>query len=376
MKSVYLDNQTEARPLSRILEQMLSLQREQWELSAMPEVREQFILSTVNKAERSISAQLGMAEQDAFLFAHSGEEAIDKLFLATYLDLVRETGRTHFLTLPGEISAIDSAGKRMEKLGCTVKTLPLNAQGQVTRAVLEEHIRARTALVSLSWAHPLTGVIQPISDLGEVCKEKGVKLHVDASAVLGKLFFRFQNFNIDFLTFDGRALHAPTGAAGLIVKAGSLLNTLKESALSPTAPAAMLQALALAIDELQQSLDHVCLETARLRNKLEEELKAHLPDVMPLFADSERVPHISALAFPGVHAEALHFLLNRQGIYARVGGEALVPLLTACGMDSTLAHTTLSFALSYETSDAEIDYVIEKIIAAVHKLRQGSRCLV
>ncbi len=373
MKSVYLDNQTLTRPFSRVLEQMLAFQHELWDAHAIPHAAAQLQNLTVNRAKAKMADHFGMGDNDHFIFAHSADEAIHKLFLATYIDLVRETGRSHFLTAPGEISSILSATARMEKLGCAVKTLPLNAYGQITRAVLEENLRARTALVSLSWADPFTGVIQPIADLGELCKEKGVLLHVDATAALGKFFFRFQDLNVDFLTFDGKSVHAPEGTAGLIVKAGCLLSTLKDGAQKP---AAAMHALALAFDDLHQSLDHVCIETARLRNKLEEGLQAQLSDVSPLFAESERAPHISAIAFHGVNAEALLFHLHRQGIYAQLGGEAFTSLLAACGKDSALAHCTLSFALCYETSEADIDYVLEKIISAVKKLRQGSQCLI
>lgn len=369
MRSVYLNNQTASRPFSRVLEQTLAFQHEIW---SAPHARQQLISNVLSKAEKSVAANLGLASYDHFIFAHSGEEAVHKLFLATYLDLVRETGRSHFLTAPAEISSTLSAVKRMEKLGCSVKTLPLNARGQITRSALEENLRARTALVSLSWAHPLTGVIQPIADLGEVCKQKGVLLHVDASAIIGKLFFRFQDLNVDFLTFDGSALHAPEGTAGLIVKAGCLLSALKESSEKPVAG---IHSIALALEMLHESLDHVCIETARLRNKLEEGLKAQLPDIIPLFADSERVPHISALAFAGVHAEALLFHLQRHGIYATYNAESFATIMSACGLDSLLAHSALSFALSYETTDIEIDYAIEKIVLSVKKLRQGSQCL-
>jgi cysteine desulfurase len=315
------------------------------------------IKESVEKARKSVSHSLGLSQHEAFFFSCSGSQAIHQVFLSTYLEHIRETGRTHLLTLSEDIVAISRESKILEQLGCTVKVLPVNSHGQVTQEILEEHLRTRTGLVSLSWVDPHTGVIQPILDLGNVCREKEVLFHVDASSAIGKLFFRFQDLPVDFLTFDGALLDAPFGTGGIYVK-----NRVSwEEDLNPSG----FTALAESLENHVQNIDHMCTEIARLRNKLEEELAAHLPGVFPLFPESERASHLSAVAFPGVHAEMLGFTLQKQGIS-----------VTPFTLSHAHKHSLVSFSLSYSTTEEEVDYIIEKVIQAVQKLRNYTTCLI
>ncbi|MBI2742706.1 MAG: aminotransferase class V-fold PLP-dependent enzyme [Chlamydiales bacterium] len=371
-RSAYLDNQTLSPPFPSVKERALSFQKEMWEAPHHGQPISALLASVYKKESQNICLRLGAAADDQFVFASSGEVAIQRLLLAVYLEVARETGRNHFLFAPGDLSEASGA-KHLQKLGCTLKTTSLDSRGLLTPEALEAAIGPRTALVSLSWAHPFTGVIQPALDLSEVCKRKGVLLHLDASAVLGKLFFRFQDLQADFLTFEGRSLHAPE-AAGLLLKKGVFASAIRDS--DEESFAASIAALSHSQELLYDSIDHVCLETARLRAKLEEELARHLPDVAPLFSQSDRVPHISAIAFPGAHKEALLSLLQKDGIHAALGSPLLGELFQSSGVESSLAHTTLSFALSHETTEEQIDYALEKIVAAVRKLRTYSSKLI
>jgi len=311
------------------------------------------VVVDLSKTEEKICKSLGASSNDRFIFATSGKEAMQKVFLAAYLDMVRETGRTHFLTYSATTPT--SLHQRMEKLGCLVKTLSVNAQGQVTRAALEEELRARTALVSLPWADPFTGVIHPILDLAQLCREREILLHVDGSDVLGKFFFRFQDFSIDFLTFEGTSLDAPLGTGGLLVRREKFSSSLQLDAEGASSLA--LLELETSLEKTLKQIEHLGTETARLRNTFEERLLAELPDVSILFAESERVPHISAIAFEGVHQEALRFFLERRGVFIVSGGER---------------DDCLSFSFSHTTTEEEIDRALEAVIASVKKLRSFS----
>lgn len=292
---------------------------------------------------------LGGGPSDRFLFAMNGKRAVEQVFLSTYFDQVRDTGRTHFLTEGHPIPSIKSAARYMEKLGCVVKPLPANEQGIITPDALESEIRERTSLVSLSWIDPVTGVIQPIKELSKICAEKGVLLHVDASCSLGKIDCDLGDLKVDFLTFEGRFFHAPQGTAGLLVREGSGVRLDEEET-----SAQLFQALVSSLKTALRHLDQLSTETARLKKKFEEALLAHLPNLSILFSESARAPSISAIAFSCVHKEMLRFLLKRRGIYA--------------GADS-LEHDVLSFSLSYETTEEEIDSALEEIISAVKKVR-------
>jgi cysteine desulfurase len=290
----------------------------------------------------------------------SGAESTKAVLLSTYLDVVRQTGRNHILSTVVEETEIPLLIQHLEPLGCVGKKVPVNAQGQLTAERLEEALTPRTALVSFSWASGLTGVIHPLADLVRLCKEKGVRVHVDATHVIGKLFFRFQDLDVDYLTFDGY------GGGGLLVKGDAPLNPLAEGAWS--APAAA--NLGIALHKAMEQFDHFCTETARLRDKLERGIQEGFPDAVVFFQALERLPHCCAIAFPGVSGEALLYALNRKGIDAHRG--KLTGVLKACGVDPLLAECAVSFSLSEETSEEEIDHALEGILSAAHKIRKAS----
>ena len=301
-------------------------------------------VESATSLKQEIAKLLGGSSEDCFVFAQSGKDVTNKLFLGTYLDLVRDTGRTHFLTDGRAVTGL--AAHNLEKLGCRISSLQKNDPGVIAPETLESEIRARTSLVSVAWADPLTGVIQPIALLAKVCAEKGVLLHVDASAALGATLCSQRS---DFLSFEGGALGGPQGAAGVLVRSDSLVQ-IDEDEVNPE----LLGSLASSLRSVIAHRDHLLTETARLKRKFEEGLLAHLPDVSVLFGESERVPHICAIAFGGVHKEMLHFLLGRKGIHA----SAAYP-----------DHEVLSFTLTHETTEEEIDAALEEIVAAVKKLR-------
>ncbi len=353
---IHLDNHTLTRPLRSVVEKMLPFFREPWLKS--------------DKADEQILRALG-AEENAFHFFSSGAEAIYQVLYSYTRDFLPETGQNHILSTVIEEPCFLESLMRLEKEGLKVKLLPVNAQGQITKEMLAEAIRPRTGLVSLSWANRLTGVIHPIADLAEACKEKGIVLHVDASCVLGKLYFRLEDLPIDFVTFEGSLIHAPSGTGGLVAQRKQLTPVIAgQSDRNDAGMAAVAQAL----DEGIRGCDHLCLETARLRNKLEEGIQQALPDAVVFFHQVDRLPNCTAIGFPGVIGEALLYLLHRKGIYATC--QNLAPVLIASGIDPLLAESAVSFSLSYETSDREIDKAITEIVSCVERLRSYSKELI
>lgn len=330
---IYLDNHTITRPSSKALEKSLPFHKEYWGAIEAPHQMGQELHHAVDAAASSIYETLGSSGDASFTMTSSGAEAIAQVFSSMYFDQVRETGRNHFLTTAIEEMPIILATKRLQKAECYGKMLPVDSAGRLRAEVLEEAIGPRAAMLSISMAHPLTGVIQPISDLVRVCREKELPLHVDVSCALGKLFFQFEDFGIDFLTFEGSKIHAPKGTGGLLVRKGLSVSPMIQG--SPPFNVPVFVALAVAMEEMQMRLDHVCTEVARLRQKFEEEIQKALPDARVLFNDVERLPNTSVIAFPGASSEALLFHLQRKGVFATFGGgssQHLSFVLKACGI--------------------------------------------
>lgn len=359
-RAVYLDNHTTTRPLPKAVDQMVYLHKEEWGSLTSPHEMGSKLYPITETSLKKTYKLIGAKESDHFYLMGSGVEAVSQIIWAHYLDEIRESGRNHLLTLAVEDLSILHSFNGLEKMGCLGKMLPVNDKGHLVKEELEAAIRPRTSLLSLSWAHGLTGVIQPLEEIARVCKEKNISLHVDVSSVLGKLYFRFQDFECNYLSFDGEKIHAPKGVAAVFAKTSM--------AHIPNFNVPSLAALAVSLEYVYDRFDHLSTETTRLRSKLEEGI---LEGVV-LFKEAERLPNVTAIAFPGLDAEALLFLLNRRGVFATCGGgnaQKLSSVLQACGIPRELARGAISFNLSCETTEEEIDYTLETLKTCVKKLR-------
>ena len=272
-------------------------------------------------ALKSIYDLVGAHPDDHFYLAKDRAEAINHVLYSFYLDEMTETGHNHFLTATGEDAPIVLTLERLERVGCFGK--------RCNPEEIERYITPRTGLVTLSWAQLLTGVIHPIEDIAAICQSKGVKLHVDATPILGRVFFRFQDLPIDYLTMDG----------GVFVK--------KEHELKPLICGRMDQPQALfdlakRAKKWMTHLDEVGCEGVRLRDSFERQLVDVIPTVKVMCQDRERLPGVSAVAFPGIHAELLAFHLHHKGIDVTFGGGEH-QLLEHILAGSEVADTVLSF---------------------------------
>ncbi len=369
----YLDNHTAARPSLRIVDALSTFSRETWGAVTAPHQMGQESYSSLSKSVDEIVRELGGARGDQFHFCYSGAEAVNTVLFSHYLEEIRESGKNHILTTNIEDAPTLLSLKRLEKFHCVEKVLCVNGQGQITREMLDEAIKPRTSLLSLSWANSLTGVIHPIADIAEICRQKGIALHVDASTVIGKLFFHFEDLSIDYLTFDGSLIHAPKATGGVLVKAAIPFHPLVLG--GSNVHTGGIAAIASALSDSSRNFDHLNLETARLRDLLESGVRDGFVDAVVLFEEVERLPNCTVIAFPGVESDSLLYLLSRKGVYASMGGgqtQKLFHTLVACGVGRMLAHCALSFSLSYETTEEEIAFAVQAIVECALKLQRCS----
>lgn len=367
---VYLDHHSATPPLPEVLETFSRMSKEYWGVISSPHFVGQQPMYPLLKAVDSLFEKFGANDKDE-LFLLREKEAVWLLFFHTYLQVSRESGKTLFLTAQGQELYQLKLCSQLEDLGCSHKALSLNNKGQVTRQILEAAITSRTALFSISWADGLTGVIQPIEDLAAVCREKNILFHVDASYIFGKRFFRFKDLGAHFLTVDGAAIQSLQDTGVLFIKEGTPVELERAS---PSL--AIASTLALAVEKRQNKFEHYCMEVARLRDRLEEGIVEGFPEAVILFKDADRLPNVSAIAFPGVYSESLLFLLNSKGIYASAGGGKFQQLernLILAGIESGLAKCALSFALSWDTKEEEIEHSIETIIACAKQIKRCSQ---
>lgn len=378
---IYLDNSTTTRPSEKTVSKMLPFFYERWGAPSSPHTMGQELHPAIEESLRSIFTLVGAKETEGFVFASSGAEAVNHVFQAVYHDVTRLTGKNQFV-----VSNIDEAPAmmaigRLEEWTCVGKMLKANSSGWISSEAIAEAITPRTALVSLSWANGLTGVVNPIAEISAVCKEKGVLFHVDATHVLGKFFFGLEEIKPSFLTFNGDNLHAPKGTGGLFIKDGVKCSSFILGGMDQGGRRAgvlnvpALIGLGEAAREALDARDLVCTEVARLRDFFETEVTSQIKDAQVFFQNQERLPNIAAIAFPGIANEALLYALNRKGVYASIGGgnfQQIGLILMASGINETLAHSTLSFSFSRETTEDDVTRAIDIIKECVSRLRKVS----
>ncbi|MDN3507032.1 MAG: aminotransferase class V-fold PLP-dependent enzyme [Simkaniaceae bacterium] len=321
---IFLDHHTKTRPLAELTAQFAKMSQEHW------------LVGPTGHAQDKILTELGVVEANISLKA-SLADAHDHVLFSHYIDSIRQTGRTHILALENEQQSILSAIKGLEKFDVQGKLLPVDERGHLTKQALSKALRARTSILSISWAHPKTGVIQPIHDLIEVCKENDIAIHLDISSAIGKLYF--QHLDVDYITFDG-------GLLGLPFPLGVVLSTGKSLEGSYAQYANLATALKHQVDQIET----YAMEIAHLRDVLEEKLKT-LGATIP-FQDSMRLPNVAAAQFPDIHAEQITYLLQKEGVFASVADPY-----------------TVSFALNYDTKREEIDRLLEIFPSVLQKLQ-------
>lgn len=298
-----------------------------------------------------------------FQVTPGGFFAMQHLLMHFYLEEVRQTGRNHFLALGIEEAPILKMLDRMEMMGCGVKLLPVDSFGRVDLDALRSLIRSKTALISLSAVCAMTGVMQPVQEIVEICHAKDVKVHLSASHAIGTWGVSLKEWNVDYLSFDGDKIGTQQGMGGLFSK-----EFIKEGSFG-------VLLLAEALKEITLKQEMFAMETARLRAEFEDELLRAIPDCTIIGREVDRVPHIFAVSFPGLMNEALLHSLYRQNIEASIGGgqfQTLTTILKQCGASDEIARGAISFALG-EAGD--LARALDVIVTSVRKLRKMSVAL-
>lgn len=378
---IYLDNSATTRPSEKAISAMMPYWTTYWGNPLTPHQKGQELYPALKEYYKALYTLIGAKENDQVILTSSGTEAVNHVIFSAYRDITLPTGKNQFLTSKTDEAPAMMAISQLEPFGCVPKMIPVNAQGQVTAAALADCLSPRTALVSLSWANGLTGVIQPLAEIAELCQQRGIRLHVDATHILGKLDYDLEEMGAHYLTFNGESLHAPKGTGALYVKQGIscspfIFGSADQGGMragSLNMPS--LASLACAAQEALESRDLLCTETARLRNQLEQGILKGFPRAQICYKNQERLPHCTTLLFPGIANEALLFYLNRRGLCASIGGgnfQQLGLLLAVTGIEEHLAHSAISFSLSRYTTEEEIERAISIIVESAQMLARLS----
>lgn len=357
---IYLDHHSATRPCGAALERMNPYFHDHWGALFAPHKMGQELIGAIDTRDQLIFDLVGAKASDQFVFTSSGAEGVNQVFWSVFLEVARKEGKTHIIISEMEDAPTMQCAKRLEDLGCTIKVAPAK-EGRIDLEALEKLISPRTALISVTMAHGLTGVIQPVEELIALSKAKNILLHLDANYAIGKYRFDFES---DYLTFSGDLIHSVKGSGALFAKEKAPLVPLILGGAglrggSFDVPSFM--AFSAAAQQSLLYLDTMALEVVRLRDLFESQVVGKV-----LYQDAPRLPNTSLIAFEKVHQEALLYYLNRKGVYASIGGGFAAHLKD---------DTAISFSLSRMTTEDEIQKAASIINETVKELQKISEAL-
>ena len=292
-------------------------------------------------------------------------------------------GKKHIISTAFEHHAVLHTLKKLEKQGYEITLLDVHESGLVTAQQVKEAIRPDTCLVTIMYANNEIGTIQPIAEIGAVCRENKVTFHTDAVQAVGHLPIDVVKDNIDMLSLSGHKFHGPKGVGALYVRKGVFLSTLIEGGAQErnkragTENVPAIAAMTVALEDAIANMEENNKKILAMRDKMIDGL-LQIPYSI-LNGDREnRLPGNSNICFEGIEGESLLLLLDAHGICASSGSActsgSLDPshVLLAIGRPHEIAHGSLRLSITEENTDEEIDYIIENVPKVVEYLRNMS----
>ena len=335
----------------------------------------------LEEARATVASIIG-AEPREIYFTSGGSEA-DNQAIVSMAKFGALKGKKHLISTKFEHHAVLHTLKALEKQGFEVTLLDVHEDGIVRLEDLEAAIREDTALVTIMFANNEIGTIQPIKEIGELCRSKGIPFHTDAVQAMGHIPVNVKEMNIDLLSMSGHKFHAPKGVGVLYAKRGLPLFNIIEGGAQERGKRAGTEnipgivALAAA---LKESVEHMEENTAKIipmRDKLFAEL-SKIPHSKINGSLEHHVPGTVNMCFEGIEGESLLLLLDSKGICASSGSActsgSLDPshVLLSIGLPHEVAHGSLRLSIGEYNTMEEIDHICQVVPQVVDYLRNMS----
>lgn len=378
---VYADNAATTHISEHALAEMIKYYGGEYENPSSLHEYGQAAADALTDARERIAACLG-CDAKGIIFTSGGSEA-DNQAIITAAHIGAKKGKKHLISTAVEHHAVLHTLDKLKKEGFEVTLLPVDKYGRVTAEDVEKAIRPDTALVSVMFANNEIGTVEPVAEIGAVCREKKVLFHTDAVQAAGHLAINVDEMNIDMLSISAHKFHGPKGIGLLYAKRGIALESLicggaqerGKRAGTENLPAIM--GMAVALEDAVKNLDAYTARVSAYRDKIIDALK----DVPHSFVNGDRenrLPNNVNMCFEGIEGESLLLMLDMFGIAASSGSActsgSLDPshVLLAIGLPHEVAHGSLRLTFSEYTTEEEVDYIIEKVPGIVSRLRDMS----
>lgn len=381
MTTIYVDNAATTKTSRTAIEAMLPYMDKIYGNPSSLHSVGQAAADALRKAREEAAEVLG-CEPNEITFTSGGSEA-DNQALVSAAAIGARKGKKHIISTVFEHHAILHTLKKLEKEGFEVTLLDVHENGMVSAQQVADAIREDTCLVSVMYANNEIGSIQPIAEIGAVCKEKGVIFHTDAVQAVGHVHINVKEENIDMLSLSAHKFHGPKGVGLLYARKGVRLTNIIEGGAQERGKRAGTEnipgivGMVAALKEANANIDANAEKVSALRDRLIEGLEK-IPHSALNGDRTKRLPGNVSFCFEGIEGESLLLLLDAKGICASSGSActsgSLDPshVLLAIGRPHEVAHGSLRLTLSEENTQEEVDYIIEETTKVVKYLRDLS----
>lgn len=381
MTTIYVDNAATTKTSRTAIEAMLPYMDKIYGNPSSLHSVGQAAADALRKAREEAAEVLG-CEPNEITFTSGGSEA-DNQALVSAAAIGARKGKKHIISTAFEHHAILHTLKKLEKEGFEVTLLDVHENGMVSAQQVADAIREDTCLVSVMYANNEIGSIQPIAEIGAVCKEKGVIFHTDAVQAVGHVHINVKEENIDMLSLSAHKVHGPKGVGLLYARKGVRLTNIIEGGAQERGKRAGTEnipgivGMVAALKEANANIDANAEKVSALRDRLIEGLEK-IPHSALNGDRTKRLPGNVSFCFEGIEGESLLLLLDAKGICASSGSActsgSLDPshVLLAIGRPHEVAHGSLRLTLSEENTQEEVDYIIEETTKVVKYLRDLS----
>ena len=381
MTTIYVDNAATTKTSRTAIEAMLPYMDKIYGNPSSLHSVGQAAADALRKAREEAAEVLG-CEPNEITFTSGGSEA-DNQALVSAAAIGSRKGKKHIISTAFEHHAILHTLKKLEKEGFEVTLLDVHENGMVSAQQVADAIREDTCLVSVMYANNEIGSIQPIAEIGAVCKEKGVIFHTDAVQAVGHVHINVKEENIDMLSLSAHKFHGPKGVGLLYARKGVRLTNIIEGGAQERGKRAGTEnipgivGMVAALKEANANIDANAEKVSALRDRLIEGLEK-IPHSALNGDRTKRLPGNVSFCFEGIEGESLLLLLDAKGICASSGSActsgSLDPshVLLAIGRPHEVAHGSLRLTLSEENTQEEVDYIIEETTKVVKYLRDLS----
>ena len=378
---IYLDNAATTKMSRTAIEAMLPYMDGVYGNPSSLHSVGQLANEALSNARTRIAALLGCTPRE-ITFTSGGSEADNQAILSAAF-MGRRKGKQHIISTTFEHHAVLHTLDKLAKEGFEITLLDVHENGLVTADQVAEAIREDTCLVTVMYANNEIGTVQPIREIGRVCREKGVLFHTDAVQAVGHIPVNVAEDNVDLLSLSAHKFHGPKGVGVLYARRGVFLTNLIEGGAQEwgrragTENIAAIMSMAAAMEEACAHLEENGRKLTALRDRLIAGLTA-IPHAVLNGDPVRRLPGNVNVCFEGIEGESLLLLLDDKGVCASSGSACtsgdLDPshVLLAIGRPHEIAHGSLRLSLSEENTEEEVDYVISAVADVVAYLRSIS----